>query len=263
MRHYIRERVGSRYLLDLLQVHDHFSQIDFDKLPSAFVIKANHDSGSVILVSDKSKLDVADAEARIELRLNRPYGWRKGEWQYSYIPPRVLVEEHTGSEKFGPPPDYKFQCVDGRVAFCRCIFGRAINAQETVTDRNGQEMEFVINEDPRKFNDFLLPPQWEEMIYVAEALSRGLKCVRVDLLLSNNRVYAGEMTFFPHGGCYKGEGQKRVGHLLNFDRTSAKPLLLKELEKTISRFDLYPSLTTPKKIQHRITKQDTLVGLRC
>jgi hypothetical protein len=239
VRDYVRERVGSRYLVELFQVHQHFSQIDFERLPSAFVIKANHDCGTVILVSDKSSFDVASAEARVEKALKRPFGWRTGQWQYSYIRPSVLVEEHVGSEKLGPPPDYKFQCVDGRVVFCRCIFGRGIDVQETVTDRDGDEMGFVIHERHRKFNGFLRPPQWEEMIDVAEALSAGFKCIRVDLLLGKGRIYAGEMTFFPHAGHYKGEGQKRVGHLLNFDRTTVEPLLIPALEKAVSRFDLY------------------------
>jgi hypothetical protein len=239
VRDHVRERVGSHYLVDLFQAQEHFSQIDFARLPSAFVIKTNHDSGTVILVPDKSKLDVASAEARIESALNRPFGWRSGEWPYRYIQPRVLVEGYIGVEKFRPPPDYKFQCVDGRVVFCRCIFGRGIDAHEAVTDRDGQEMGFVIQEAHRKLNDVVRPPQWEEMIYVAEALSKGFKCVRVDLLLNNDRIYAGEMTFFPHAGVYKGEGQKRVGHLLNFDRTTVRPLLLQDLEKKVSPLDLY------------------------
>ncbi len=56
VRDYVRERVGEEYLVKLFQVHDYFSQIDFDALPKSFVIKTNHDAGSVILVRDKSMI---------------------------------------------------------------------------------------------------------------------------------------------------------------------------------------------------------------
>mgnify|MGYP003612413019 FL=1 len=57
VRDYVKERVGEKYLVELYQVCDHFSQINFKSLPKSFVIKTNHDSGSVILVRDKSKFD--------------------------------------------------------------------------------------------------------------------------------------------------------------------------------------------------------------
>jgi hypothetical protein len=44
------------------------------------------------------------------------------------------------------------------------------------------------------------------------------------------------------GGHYKGKGQKKLGLLLDFDRTTYKPFLLPDLEAEQSRFSLYPSL---------------------
>jgi len=82
------------------------------------------------------------------------------------------------------------------------------------------------------------------MIEVAEALGRGFKCVRVDLFCTDDRIYAGEMTFWPMAGCYKGDGQKKLGRFLDFDRSTYRPLLLPELEKEQSRFSLYPCAQT-------------------
>ena len=48
------------------------------------------------------------------------------------------------------------------------------------------------------------------------------------------------MTFWPMAGCYKGEGQKKLGKYLDFDRTTFKPLLLPELKKSRSRSSLDP-----------------------
>jgi hypothetical protein len=66
---------------------------------------------------------------------------------------------------------------------------------------------------------------------VAQKLGNGFKCVRVDLFESQGRIYAGEMTFWPMFGAYKGEGQKKIGQLLDFDRKTFKQPILHKLEK--------------------------------
>lgn len=241
VRDYVMERVGGEYLVKLYQVHDHFSQIDFEALPNAFVIKANHDSGTVILVRDKAKLDRAKAEARLETALRKPFGWTNGEWAYSYVKPRVLVEEFIEPEKKMPPPDYKFYCVEGSVKFMHFIFDRGHDTKEQTIDRQGYDLETALYPSFKYSKGFMKPPNWAEMIRVAEQLGKGLKCVRVDLFCSDEKIYVGEMTFWPMMGCYKGEGQKKIGQLLDFDRTTFKRFLLPDLERERSRFDLYPS----------------------
>jgi len=74
VRDYVRERIGEKYLVKLYQAHDHFYEIDFNALPKEFVIKANNDSGTVILVRDKSKLDYQAAAAQVEAALQQPMG---------------------------------------------------------------------------------------------------------------------------------------------------------------------------------------------
>lgn len=46
----------------------------------------------------------------------------------------------------------------------------------------------------------VLPNNLDEMIAIAEKLSRGLKFLRVDLYNVNGRIYFGELTFYPAGG---------------------------------------------------------------
>jgi hypothetical protein len=56
--------------------------------------------------------------------------------------------------------------------------------------------------------------------------------VRIDLFCFNDKIYSGEMTFWPMAGCYKGDGQKILGKLLDFDRTTFKSPIYKQLKKT-------------------------------
>ncbi len=229
VRDFVKERVGEKHLVELYQVHNHFAEINFDLLPQSFVIKTNHDSGTVILVQDKDKLDKIAAERRIEDALRMPYGWEKGEWAYAYIQPKVLVEKLIISSTKITPPDFKFYVVDGRVKFCHYIYDRFTEPKEQTIDRDGCDLKtelfpsFILGEE------FVKPDNWEFMIEIAECLGRGFRCVRVDLYNTENRIYFGELTFWPLGGCYKGEGQKKLGKYLDFDLTNYKPFLLTQL----------------------------------
>jgi len=53
----IKEILGEEYIIPTLGVYNRFDDIDFDKLPKQFVIKCTHDSGGLVIVEDKKKLD--------------------------------------------------------------------------------------------------------------------------------------------------------------------------------------------------------------
>jgi len=240
VRDYVRERVGDGYLVKLHQVHNHFSEIVFDALPKSFVVKTNHDSGTVILVRDKSKLDLVAAEKRIEESLKKAYGWLNGEWAYSYIVPKVLVEEFIDPQGEAPPPDYKFYCIDDKVQFCHYIYDRDFDTKEQILDLDGNDLAIRLDPRFKAGNAFKRPAVWQEMIRIAQKLGYGFKCVRVDLYCSGDKIYAGEMTFWPMAGLQKGEGQKKLGKYLSFDRSTYRPFLIPRLELRQSRFSLYP-----------------------
>ena len=58
VREYIKNTIGEEYLIPLLGVWDSFDEIDFDELPNQFVLKTNHDSGTVVICKDKKTFDV-------------------------------------------------------------------------------------------------------------------------------------------------------------------------------------------------------------
>ena len=240
VRDYVRERLGDGYVVDLYQVHDRFDDIDFEALPNAFVIKTNHDSGTVMLVRDKSTFDRYEVRGRIERTLKQAYGWNNGEWAYSYIPPKVFVEEMIGLDLDGAPPDYKFHCVNGEVAWLQYIFDRGRDTKECIVDGNGVATSEHFDQNMQHSEVFIKPKAWDKLLWCARELSRGYKYVRVDLFARDERIFVGELTFYPLMGCYKTDGQRRLGQLLNFDRTTYKQFLIPTLEKQQSRFDLYP-----------------------
>jgi len=225
VRNYVEERVGSEYLVELYQVCNHFSEINFDSLPDSFVIKTNHDSGTVILVSNKSELNYSSIEKNIEESIAKKYGWNKGEWAYPYIQPKILVEEFILSTGICPA-DYKFHCVDGEVKWLQYIYDRCGCIKEVIISPDGSVANVHFDNNMEYSENFIMPLKFDQLKAIACRLSSGFKYVRIDLYYSNGKIYFGEMTFFPLSGCYLGEGQKKLGELLNFDRKTVKPFLL-------------------------------------
>ena len=231
VRDYIRKKTGGRYLSKLLQICDSFDEIDFDRLPERFVIKANNDSGNVVLVTDTAKLDKAEARQRMEFSLGRVYGWSGGEWHYAFMKPKLMVEEFLEIGTDLPPADYRFHCVNGRVRWIQNDIPFEPKMKEVIVDPEGRPMKVHFSSHKIYSEEFTKPAHWEEMTELAEALSAGWKYVRIDMFVCGDRIYAGEITFTPYAGFYKGEGQKVMGELLDFDRTTFEPPVYRRLTK--------------------------------
>lgn len=57
VRDYVKEKIGDSYLINLLGHYSSPSEINYDILPNKFVLKCNHDAGSVIIIKDKNLID--------------------------------------------------------------------------------------------------------------------------------------------------------------------------------------------------------------
>ena len=74
VRNYIAEKLGEEYLIPLLGVWDDPDEIDFDALPSQFVLKCNHNSGlGMCICKDKSKLDIKKVKEELRKGLKQDY----------------------------------------------------------------------------------------------------------------------------------------------------------------------------------------------
>lgn len=198
-----------------LAIISNYKQYVDMKLDVPHVLKVNHDSGGVEIVSEKPfQIDQAKF-IKLENRLRYQFGDISGEWPYKYIEPKLFVEEFLDFEG-KQPDDYKFYCVDGKVKFCHFIYGRDKKTPfEKLIDRDAVDLH--INLHP-KFNygykDFIVPENWLQMIQVCETLSQDFPLVRVDLYSVSGSIYFGEVTFFPQSGTYLGDGQKQIYALM-------------------------------------------------
>ena len=222
VRDYVADKVGAAVLVEQLGVWNRAEEIDFDLLPERFVLKCTHNSGGVIVCPDKSKLDRAGAVKKLAAQLKKNYYDNGREWLYKNVTPRVVAEAFIGSADGTLPDDYKFFCFDGVArAICVCTNRSGKHADYFFFNRDFQRLP--VNEATANLpEDFVFPKpaRYEEMLRVAEALSNGIKHVRVDLYDTEQGVRFGELTFFDQSGFaddYVGDGDRIMGEFLKLE----------------------------------------------
>jgi len=62
VRKFVSSKIGEEYLLPLLGIWEDVEDIDLRKLPDQFVLKCTHDSGSIIICTDKENFDFCQAK---------------------------------------------------------------------------------------------------------------------------------------------------------------------------------------------------------
>ena len=204
VRQFVAQTIGENHLIPLLGVWETPEDIDFNALPEQFVLKCNHNSGlGMCICRDKAKLDIPKTKRQLRKGLQQNYYLPGREWPYQDVPRRIMGEQYIQDAQ-GDLKDYKFMCFDGIVR-CSCVCsdrssGKGLHV--TFFDRNWNRMPFE-RHYPASSEDFPKPARYEEMITLAETLSKGLPFVRVDLYEIDGKVYFGELTFFPGSGFSK------------------------------------------------------------
>jgi len=218
VREWVAERVGEGVLNRLLYVADE----PLEGVPTPYMLKATHDSGSTYKI--RQEADLVEAIPKLREKLGRVYGAHKGEWAYSFVKPRVIAEELMPE----PIIDYKFHCTHGKVRWVQVIWDRDSGQPKeaiflpdgTLTDLH---MDHKMVHAPGGYSG---EDEWSELTEVAETLAEGWRYVRVDLYYVMG-VKFGELTFWPLSGSYKTDDEPTFGRMLEIDLShKRKPLVV-------------------------------------
>lgn len=199
VREYIKNEIGEEYLIPILGAWDNANQINFDKLPNQFVLKCNHDSGSVVICKNKEELNIKEAICKLNKALKKQYFWKSREYNYKNIKRKIIAEKYMEDEEEHDLKDYKFFCFNGEPKFIQVDMGRFTNHIRNfyTTDWNYIPVNFNCYNDEKVIVQ--KPKKLEEMLSLVKKLSKNFVMVRVDLYQINGKIYFGEMTFH-HGG---------------------------------------------------------------
>lgn len=202
VREYVKEKIGERYLNELIAVYDHAGDVNFESLPEQCVIKSVHASNYNIIVPDKSKLNRFKAKLLMHKWMLKNQYYRGGlEWAYKNVRPRIIVEKYLKEEGRKALNDYKFFCFNGEPAFLQVDIGRGYNHQRGFYDLQWNLLPFRKSNKVKELKKGLkMPEKFEEMKVLAQTLAHPFPFVRVDFYSIQGTIYFGEMTFYPSDG---------------------------------------------------------------
>lgn len=190
VRQWVADKVGEDYLIPLLGVWDKYEDIDFDKLPTKFMLKTNNGSGTNYFVKDKNKINHKKLSKVFEDWLKMDFGASTFEFHYSQMLPKIIAEEYIDAMSSNLL-DYRFMCFGGKPFHCWVDLE---HENRNIYDMDWKQLPWVY-----KYNcieqEIKKPDNFDEMKRIVTILAEGFPHVRVDLYNVNGKIYFGEMTF--------------------------------------------------------------------
>ncbi len=231
VRSFIEDRVGANYLVPELGVFDSATHIDFSTLPREFVLKVNHGSGGIIIVSERAdkslrlpnhvnvgweRFDVHPdsfnekyARALLDMWLSMSFEWWPGrapEWAYRNIRPRIYIEEFMNSKSSQQLVDYKAYTFNGEVQAIRVMKGSISKGKRVAYfARDWSRLPLTFVEGGSPYPDLEIdvdPPFGKQLVEVAERLMVGIDFARVDFIDDDGQLRVGEITNYPTAGVF-------------------------------------------------------------
>lgn len=226
VRSYVEECGLSDCLVKLYGKWDDAKDVDWEKLPNQFVLKSNNGSGTVKIVTDKSKLNLLETTNLLDTWLHKKVTSTTTEFHYHSIKPCIIAEEFLDFSKdsnmSSSAIDYKIWCFNGKAYYVWACSNRDENSTDVALfDRewNYLPKKSVFNKHYKEQSILVSKPKsLETMLDVAEKLAKPFPVVRVDLYNIDGHIYFGEMTFTSLGGTmdfYTQECLDEMGDLID------------------------------------------------
>lgn len=228
MRSYVESKGLGQYLPECYGFWESPDDIDFSKLPTQFVFKANNGCATVMIVRDKSKLNEVKVKRQMKGWLKRKFGYMGAQKHYLSIKPGILAEELLTQtkelNKVSPDSmvDFKIWCINGKPESVLVVYDRNNEHYKlALYDINWKAIPESLNENwcnlQKSTPTLQKPKHLDEMIRIATTLSKDFKEVRVDFYESDDKPIIGELTFTTGYGYFTDEYYEYLGRKINLN----------------------------------------------
>lgn len=216
VREYVANTIGNEYLIPLLGLWKDANDIDFQTLPDQFVLKCNHDCGSVIICRDKSQFNFDKAKERLNTCLSKNYYDSAREWAYKDIKPLILAEKYMSTYNEKTLTDYKFFCFSGKAKMLYVGTGEPHTDQQRIDyfDVEFNHLPIKRGSIPNANKTIEKPEGFEKLIPLVERIANNIPFIRVDFYIVDGHPYFGEIAFYPSAGLAEFspyEWEERIG----------------------------------------------------
>ncbi len=245
VRDWVAKTIGKKYLVPIYGSFDSFDEIDFDKLPDKFVIKTNHGCGWNIIVTDKSKLDMAEAKSKMDRWMSDNYAYKWGtELHYRDIKPKIIIEKYIDPAESNH--EIQIWCFSKQIKF---VSVESIKDADTLVRGtfypDEKPTEFAIS--PNHYKKMTSIPDkkaFHKALELAKKMLVDVPYVRIDFIEYNGSVLFRELTFTSGSGLSVIEPEK-------FNRVLGDWIQLPRLAYNIDTGEYYKL----KKIKPQISKE--------
>lgn len=225
VKQYVADKIGEEYIIPTLGVWNSIDEIDWNILPNQFVLKTTHGGGGggVVICKDMTIFDKLEARKQLRSSMKKNGYITQREWPYKNVPKRIIAEKYMTEShsqmKDGDLADYKFYCFNGEPTYCQVIRDRRTKETIDFYDMEWNHMPFV-GLNPIVCNGdtpVAKPTKIDDMIEICRNLSKDIPFVRIDLYVIDEKIYFGEITFFPAAGMGKfkpEEWDEKLGNMI-------------------------------------------------
>ena len=206
VKEYVANIIGEEHIIPTLGVWNSTDEIDWDALPNQFVLKTTHGGGGcdVIICKDKATFDKDAAKEKLNKSLKSDIYYNFREWPYKNVPKRIIAEKfmtNNGKEL----EDYKIHCFKGEPKFilvCSNRYGGGAMIDDFYTPE-WELMDVRRPGHPKSEKASKAPEHLKQMLELSRILSKEIPFLRTDFYIIDNKIYFGELTFFPASGMSK------------------------------------------------------------
>jgi hypothetical protein len=200
VRNYVDTKLGQEYLIPLYCVLEDITQFNPATIKNkSFVVRASHDSGSTLFCPNRMAFNWKKARDFLDGAISRDYSYFSCELQYKNLCPKILVQKLLPSSEL---IELQFSCFSGEPELVGACVISSFESYYDIYDMHWKPLPILSNylwsacPKPR-------PSQFSECVEVVKVLSKPFSFARIDLLLSNDKIYFLEITLTPHAGLKK------------------------------------------------------------
>lgn len=199
VREYVQNKIGQKYLVPLLGVWKSPQDIEFDSLPTQYILKTNHGSGWNYIVKDNRVVDRDKVISFFSKAIKSNYYYKSREKNYKNITPCIMAEELLIPNRKTGIIDVKLFCFYGKPQFYAITYRDYQGTHYGLFKQNSEAIP-IENTYLRVEDQVVGADEIEELKVLAASLSSSFDFVRVDFYLSDSDIYFSELTFHSGGG---------------------------------------------------------------
>ena len=192
---FLNNVIEKKYIIPNLHIIEKLSEIDKLILDSNCIIKPTHLAGKWLIKKKNQQLNNINIKDIKSWFIQNQY-FANRERNYLNLKPKIIIEPLLFDDD--NIIDYKIFCYKGSARAIQVDFNRANDHSRSIYDIKWNKIDISID---FKMNEKKLekPNNLNEMINIAEKISKYFNFIRIDMYTNNKEIFVGEITNI-HGG---------------------------------------------------------------